>query len=170
MSFGVWVGGEKQVEMLARCGTVFEIKMGVPALSDARAAYLPVGFDRRVIFDRSAVVVCGVALGTVHFTVTVVTKNRTPLLPDLPTLTEVLPGFERDATHGLLSPAGTPRHILNKVSKDVTAVLQLPDVKKQMDSMTFERGPTTPEEYDRIIRNMIRMFGKIAVAAGLRAP
>jgi tripartite-type tricarboxylate transporter receptor subunit TctC len=100
----------------------------------------------------------------------VVTKNRTPLLPDLPTLTEVLPGFERDATHGLMAPAGTPRHILNKVSKDVAAVLQLPDVKLQMEKMTFEPGPTTPEEYDRLIHGMIKMFGKIAVAAGLRAP
>ena len=85
-------------------------------------------------------------------------------------MTEVLPGFERDATHGLMAPAGTPRHILNKISKDVAAVLQLPDVKLQMEKMTFEPGPTTPEEYDRIIHDMIKMFGKIAVAAGLRAP
>jgi tripartite-type tricarboxylate transporter receptor subunit TctC len=70
----------------------------------------------------------------------------------------------------LLAPAGTPRHILNKISKDVAAVLQLPDVKAQRDRMTFEPGPTTPEDYDRMIHGMIRMFGKIAVAAGLRAP
>ena len=98
----------------------------------------------------------------------VVTKNRSPLLPDVPVLSEVLPGFERDATHGLLAPAGTPRRILNKISKDVATVLELPEVKQQMVAMTFEPGPTTPEEYDRIIRNMIGVFSKVVVAAGLR--
>jgi tripartite-type tricarboxylate transporter receptor subunit TctC len=98
----------------------------------------------------------------------VVTKNRSPLLPDVPVLSEVLPGFERDATHGLLAPAGTPRSILNKISKDVATVLDLPEVKQQMVAMTFEPGPTTPEEYDKILRGMIQVFGKIVVAAGLR--
>jgi len=97
-----------------------------------------------------------------------VTKNRSPLLPDVPTMAEVLPGFERDATHGLLAPAGTPRRILNQISKDVAVVLDLPEVRKQMDAITFEPGPTTPEEYDRIIRDMIRTMSKVIVAAGLR--
>ena len=98
----------------------------------------------------------------------VVTKNRSPLLPDVPVLSEVLPGFERDASHGLLAPAGTPRRILNKISKDVATVLELPEIKQMMVAMTFEPGPTTPEEYDRIIRNMIGVFSKVVVAAGLR--
>jgi tripartite-type tricarboxylate transporter receptor subunit TctC len=98
----------------------------------------------------------------------VVTKNRSPLLPDVPVLSEVLPGFDRDASHGLLAPAGTPRHIINKISKDVATVLDLPDVKQQMAAMTFEPGPTTPEEYGKIIRDMLKIFGKIVVAAGLR--
>jgi len=100
----------------------------------------------------------------------VITKNRSPLLPDVPTMAEVLPGFERDATHGLLAPAGTPRRILNQISRDVAGVLELPEVKKQMAAMTFEPAPTSPEEYDRIIRDMIGVFSKVVVAAGLRAP
>jgi hypothetical protein len=47
-------------------------------------------------------------------------------------------------------------------------VLELPEVKQQMVAMTFEPGPTTPEEYDKILRGMIQIFGKIVVAAGLR--
>ena len=49
-------------------------------------------------------------------------------------------------------------------------MLELPEVKQQMLTIDFEPGPTSPEEYDRIIRNMIGMFSKVAVAAGLRAP
>ncbi len=100
----------------------------------------------------------------------VVTAKRSPLLPDVPTMVEVLPGFERDATHGILAPAGTPRRILNKISKDVAGVLDLPEVKQQMLAISFEPAPSTPAEYDQIIRNMIGIFSKVVVAAGLRAP
>jgi len=116
----------------------------------------------------------GPALGMIQdgrlVALAVVTRNRTPLLPEVPTMAEVLPGFERDATHGLLAPAGTPRRVLVQISKDVADVLELPEVRKQMVAMTFEPGPTSPEEYDRIIRGMIGIFSKVVVAAGLRAP
>ncbi len=100
----------------------------------------------------------------------VVTKNRSPLLPDLPVLAEILPGFDRDASHGLLAPAGTPRRILNQISKDVARVLDLPEVKQQMVAIGFEPAPATPEEFDQIIRSMIGIFSKVVVAAKLRAP
>ncbi len=97
-----------------------------------------------------------------------VTAKRSPLLPDVPAMIEVLPGFERDASHALLAPARTPRSVLNQVSKDVARVLELPEVKQQMEAMSFEPAPTTPEEYDRILRNLIAIFSKVVTAAGLR--
>ncbi|HKA45601.1 MAG TPA: tripartite tricarboxylate transporter substrate-binding protein [Burkholderiales bacterium] len=100
----------------------------------------------------------------------VVTPKRSPLLPDVPAMVEALPGFERDAGHALLAPAATPRHILNQISKDVAAVLVLPDVKQQMLATGFDPAPTTPEEYDRILRSLIDTFSKVVRAAGLRAP
>jgi tripartite-type tricarboxylate transporter receptor subunit TctC len=116
----------------------------------------------------------GPALGMVKegrlVALAVVTTKRSPQLPEVPTMAEVLPGFERDATHGLLAPAGTPRRILNQISKDVAGVLDLPEVKQQMQNISFEPAPTTPEEFDRIIRSMIGTFSKVVVAAGLRAP
>jgi len=116
----------------------------------------------------------GPALGMIRdgrlVVLAVVTQKRSPLLPDVPTLVEVLPGFERDATHGLLAPAGTPLRILNQVSKDVAGVLDLPDVKQQMLAISFEPAPSTPEEFNQIIRSMIGTFAKVVVAAGLRAP
>ena len=116
----------------------------------------------------------GPALGMIRdgrlVVLAVVTQKRSPLLPDVPTLVEVLPGFERDATHGLLAPAGTPLRILNQVSKDVAGVLDLPDIKQQMLAISFEPAPSTPEEFNQIIRSMIGTFAKVVVAAGLRAP
>lgn len=97
-----------------------------------------------------------------------VTPRRIPVLPDVPAMTEVLPGFERDASHALIAPAKTPRHVVNQISKDVAHVLALPEVKRQMDAMSFEPAPTTPEEYDRILRGLIKTFSKVARDAGLK--
>jgi len=99
----------------------------------------------------------------------VVTTKRSPQLPDVPTMAEVLPGFENDATHALMAPAGTPRAVLNKVSKDVAGVLELPEVKQQMHNMSFEPAPTSPEETDQIVRRLMVTFSKVVRAAGLRA-
>ena len=96
-----------------------------------------------------------------------VTAKRTPLLPDVPVLAEILPGFERDASHALVAPAKTPRWILDQVSTDVARVLELPEVRQQMDAMTFEPAPTSPEEYDRILRALIKTFSRVARDAGL---
>jgi tripartite-type tricarboxylate transporter receptor subunit TctC len=97
----------------------------------------------------------------------VVTPTRSPLLPDVPTVVEIIPTFERDAAHGLLVPAGTPRPVIEKISKDVAQVLDLPEVKKQMEIINFIPAPTTPAEFDKIIRNQLAIFDKVARQAGL---
>jgi tripartite-type tricarboxylate transporter receptor subunit TctC len=97
----------------------------------------------------------------------VVNPRRSPLLPDVPAMVEILPGYERDAAHALVAPARTPRAIVNQVSKDVARVLDLPDVKDRMQAIAFEPAATTPEEYDRIIRSQIEIFTKVAKSAGL---
>jgi len=101
----------------------------------------------------------------------VVNPQRSPLLPDVPAMVESLPGYERDGSFGLLAPAGTPRPILNQISKEVGRVLALPDIRERLDAMGFAPAPTTPEEFDRIVRADIATFTKIGILAGLiRAP
>ncbi len=97
----------------------------------------------------------------------VVNPKRSPLLPEVPAMVEILPGFERDASTGLLAPARTPRPIVHQISKDVARVLEFPDVKDRFQAIAFELAPTTPEEHDRIIRNLIQTFTQAAKAAGL---
>jgi tripartite-type tricarboxylate transporter receptor subunit TctC len=97
------------------------------------------------------------------------TPRRSPVLPDVPALAEILPGFERDAAHALMAPARTPPAIVHQISRDVARVLAMPDVKERMQAISFDLAPTTPEEYDRIVRNQLEIFTKVAKAAGLIA-
>lgn len=100
----------------------------------------------------------------------VVAAKRSPILPDIPVVTEILPTFERDATHGIIAPAGTPREVLNLISKDIARALEFPDVKERMDAIGFERIPTSPEEYTKLLRRLHASLSKTVVAVGLRAP
>ena len=99
----------------------------------------------------------------------VITPQRSPLLPDVPTIAEVLPGYQRDGSYGLMAPAGTPRPILHLLAKEVRRILDLPDVKQQMRTMGFAPAPSTPEEHDKILRADIEAYTKVARQVGLRA-
>jgi tripartite-type tricarboxylate transporter receptor subunit TctC len=88
----------------------------------------------------------------------------------VPALAETLSEFQRPETsHGLLAPAGTPRPILNQISKEIARILELPDVKERLQSISYVIAPSTPEEYDRILRGQIETLGKLVGDAGLRA-
>lgn len=100
----------------------------------------------------------------------VTTQERSPLLPEVPALPEVLPGWTREGASALLAPAGTPHAILKKISKEVGRILALPDVKERMLNMGFVPDPCTPEEHDRFLRAQIETYSGIVRLAGLRAP
>ena len=99
----------------------------------------------------------------------VATPVRSPLLPDVPTLAETLPGYKREGSHVMLAPAGTPRHIVNQLSKEVRRIFELPDVKERLKNFDYLLSPTTPEELDRILRTDIETFSELITRAGLRA-
>ena len=95
------------------------------------------------------------------------TPKRSPQLPDVPAIVEILPDFERDAAHALMAPGRTPTAIVRQISSDVARVLEMPDVKERMYAMSFDIAHTTPEEYDQIVRKQIETFTRVAKAVGL---
>jgi tripartite-type tricarboxylate transporter receptor subunit TctC len=97
------------------------------------------------------------------------TPQRSSLLPDVPTLADTLPGFEKpEGSIGLLAPARTPRAVVNQINREVVRLLDLQEIRERMLSQGFVAAPTTPEEFDRIVRAQIEMLSKIVREAGLR--
>ena len=98
----------------------------------------------------------------------VIAPARSPLLPDVPTFAEVLPGYKRDGSHVMLAPAGTPRPILSQISNEVRRIFELPDVKERLKNFDYQLAPTTPQELDKILRADIETFNEVVKLAGLR--
>ncbi len=99
----------------------------------------------------------------------VLLPQRSPLLPEVPAMVEVLPSYERNESQGMVAPAKTPRPILSQISKEIARVLALPDVKERLQAIGFVPAPTTPEEHDKILRAQIESLSKLVIEIGLRS-
>ena len=97
------------------------------------------------------------------------TPQRTAVLPDVPALAETLPEFKRPETsHALLAPAGTPRAIVSQLNKEVTRIIELPDVKERLQAISFVTTPTTSDDCASTLRTQMETLSKVASDAGLR--
>lgn len=98
------------------------------------------------------------------------TLERTPALPNVPTIAEAaLPGFEFDLWYGLMAPGRTPRPIVNRISTEMRRILELPDIKRRFAEQGVGAKSSTPEEFERFLRVEVERLGKIVRASGARA-
>jgi tripartite-type tricarboxylate transporter receptor subunit TctC len=67
-----------------------------------------------------------------------------------------------------VAPAGTPRAILSQLSREIARILELPDVKERLQNIAFVSAPSTPEEYNKVLREQIAGLSKLVTDAGLR--
>jgi tripartite-type tricarboxylate transporter receptor subunit TctC len=95
--------------------------------------------------------------------------KRAAVFPDIPTLDESgLKGFRWDSWGGMYAPAKTPRAVIERLNREVTAALRQPDVAKTMRSLGAEPAPTTPAELDKFVADDLIKVQKIAKLAGLK--
>jgi tripartite-type tricarboxylate transporter receptor subunit TctC len=96
--------------------------------------------------------------------------KRSAVLPDVPTISESgLPGYVWETWFGLLAPASTPRPIIDRLNREVTSVLDLPDVRERWTSIGAVSAPSTPQEFDALIAKDMERFAKLAQDAGVKA-
>jgi tripartite-type tricarboxylate transporter receptor subunit TctC len=96
--------------------------------------------------------------------------KRSFAFPDVPTVAEQgFPGFAADAWYGLLTTAGTPRAIVDKLYAEVVRIMKLPESKDRMANVGFEIVASTPAEFAQLIREEIPKWTKVVREAGIRA-
>ena len=96
--------------------------------------------------------------------------KRSFAFPDVPTVAEQgFPGFAADAWYGLLTTAGTPRPIVDKLNGEVIRIMKLPESKERMANVGFEIVASSPAEFAQLIREEIPKWTKVVREAGIRA-
>jgi tripartite-type tricarboxylate transporter receptor subunit TctC len=96
--------------------------------------------------------------------------QRDALLPEVPSADEAgLPGYKPEAWYGLLTSAAVPRPIIAKLNREITRILDEPDLKQRLTAVGIEPRPSTPEAFDRLVREEVALLTKIARAANIKA-
>ena len=98
------------------------------------------------------------------------TAQRSPALPDVPTIAEA--GFPRGTFNfwvGMLAPANTPREILARLNAEVQRALHTADMKERLATLGSEPMAMTPEQFDAFIREEFTVLGEVMRASGVKA-
>jgi tripartite-type tricarboxylate transporter receptor subunit TctC len=97
-------------------------------------------------------------------------KTRHPGLPNVPTTAEAgLKGFELEAWVGIFAPAGTPADIVNKLSGQIKAALELPETKTRADVAGVELRYLSPSALDALVKKDTEFWARTIKSAGIKA-
>ena len=99
----------------------------------------------------------------------VTTPKRSPALPEVPTIAESgVPGYEFTGWIGVLLPARTPESIVNKLSREVARIVQLPELKQRFAADATESVGSTPAEYAVFLKAEIARWTRVARTANIQ--
>lgn len=98
----------------------------------------------------------------------VTTPQRSTVLPEVPTIAESVPSFRYQGGFGLLAPAKTPRDVVNLLNKEVGKILAQQDARASLLNAGIFPTVSTPEQFDKTVRDEIATFNKVVREIGLR--
>ncbi|HEY7945399.1 MAG TPA: tripartite tricarboxylate transporter substrate binding protein [Casimicrobiaceae bacterium] len=154
-------------------GELFKAEAGVdmvhvPYKGSAPAMQDLLGGQIQLMFDNLASSMQQVRAGKLK-ALAVTTAQRSPLVPDLPTLVESgLPGFDIYTWWGFMAPAGTPKDIIAKWNAEVTRILNTPEMQAFFAQQGAQPAPSSPEQLTALIQGEIPKYAKIIKASGAK--
>ena len=98
----------------------------------------------------------------------VTTAARTETLPDVPTLSEFIPGFEASQWVGLVAPKDTPSAIIEKLNTEINAGLADPKLKARFAELGGMVLPGSPDDFGKLIRDETEKWAKVIRAAKIK--
>ena len=137
-------------------------KGGPPALNDVLGGQIP------MMFNNLPAIVPLVKSGKLR-ALAVATATRSPLLPEVPTMEEAgLKGYISTVWNGVFVRAGTPRPLVERLARDIAAVLNSPEVRRSLEEQGFDAIPSTPEQFSELIRSEYPRWGAVVRQSGAK--
>ena len=131
-----------------------------PAITDL------LGGQVQVIFDNMPSILQHIRAGSLR-ALAVTSTARSPLLPDVATLAETVPGYEASALFGVGVPRNTPKEIIEKLNKEINAVLAEPAIKTRLIDLGGEPLIGPPEAFGAMIAAETEKWEKVVKSAGV---
>jgi tripartite-type tricarboxylate transporter receptor subunit TctC len=98
----------------------------------------------------------------------VTSPKRLAVVPDVPAIAETVPGYVAESWYAVLTRAGTPRAIVERMSRDSIRTVNDPDIKGKLVAAGVDPEPLTPDELARKIREETERWGRVVKAAGVK--
>jgi tripartite-type tricarboxylate transporter receptor subunit TctC len=95
--------------------------------------------------------------------------TRSPVLPDVPTIAEFVPGYESSALHGVGAPRNTPPEIIERLNKEFNAALSEPAIRARLVDMGATLLGGTPAEFGKLFVDETEKWAKVVKFAGIKA-
>jgi tripartite-type tricarboxylate transporter receptor subunit TctC len=139
----------------------------VPYKGDAPAIIDLLGGQIQIYFGGPLVLSQHMSAGKVRG-LAVTSERRSPILPDLPTVSDVVPGYTAATWFGMWAPPGTPKRIVDQLNQAVARILKKPDIQERLRIDGMEAAHNTPEEFSRYIARDIAKWTKVVKAGNIR--
>jgi tripartite-type tricarboxylate transporter receptor subunit TctC len=136
-------------------------KGGLPVINDLLGGQIPLSINN------GPESVGQLQAGTVR-ALAVTTKSRVAFLPNVPSMSETVPGYDTEVWWGLLGPANMPPEVLAKISHDFVAALNSDAVKERLAKLGATPIGSSPQEFDAKIHADYDKWGPIIKAAGIK--
>jgi tripartite-type tricarboxylate transporter receptor subunit TctC len=94
--------------------------------------------------------------------------QRLPSLPDVPTIAEILPGFEAVAWYAIVAPPGTPKGITDRINADVNEALRQPGMQDRLKKLSAEIFGGSPAKAADYMRQEVARWGDVIKAADIK--
>lgn len=131
-------------------------KGSAPAIQDVIGHQVPASFETVTVAQPH------IQSGKVR-ALAVTTAQRSPALPNVPTLQEAgVAGFEVASWQALYAPAGTPAAVLQRLNQEVEKILAQPEVKARLDTLGLQHQPNTPAQLQDFNRQELAKWARVA--------
>ena len=98
----------------------------------------------------------------------VTSTARSEVLPDLPTVADVLPGYEASAWYGVGVPKNTPAEIIDRINKEINAILADPKSKARLADLGASLLPGSPADFGKVLADETEKWGKVVEFSGAK--